>query len=165
MCCKTLFVPEISKAPDVWCKHCKIGEGCTIYAERPQSCRDFDCQYLRSADIAEHWKPAHSRMVISLFKNRVCVHVDPDRSDAWRREPYHSDLREWAANAAPGGGVIAVYVGYDLTVVLPDRDVSLGRVGDQHVIRLSKWLGTNGIEYDPVLLKPGDPRLRVRPQA
>ena len=47
LCCKLLQVPEVEKPLGEWCRHCDKGVGCTIYAERPQRCRDFFCGYLQ----------------------------------------------------------------------------------------------------------------------
>lgn len=47
LCCKALHVEGIDKEPGEWCPHCLPGEGCGIYEKRPQSCRDFNCLWLR----------------------------------------------------------------------------------------------------------------------
>ncbi len=46
-------------------------------------------------NIGDHWKPAKSRMVITLATgpNRLTVLVDPDRPDVWRKDPYFSDIK------------------------------------------------------------------------
>lgn len=47
MCCTATFVPEFSKEAGVQCKHCRNGNGCSIYEERPTSCRTFECLWLQ----------------------------------------------------------------------------------------------------------------------
>ena len=45
-CCTVMGVPEIEKDTYEGCEHlCEVG--CGIYAERPGSCRTFECQWLR----------------------------------------------------------------------------------------------------------------------
>src|SRR5258706_966131 len=123
MCCKTMRVPEFEKPVDKWCAHCIKGKGCAIYEERPVSCREFLCVYLLDGTLAEHWKPDHSRMVLSNSVETVLrVLVDPDRPDAWRRQPYYAELKKWALNAARLKSIVIVSVGENMTVILPDRD-------------------------------------------
>lgn len=43
-CCSFARVPELGKAERVACRHCAAG--CTIYADRPGSCRAFECAWL-----------------------------------------------------------------------------------------------------------------------
>lgn len=45
-CCTVLSVREIAKGMYVPCTHL-CGAGCGIYAERPSTCRTFECQWLR----------------------------------------------------------------------------------------------------------------------
>lgn len=45
-CCTVISVHELGKGAYEGCKH--LGEsGCGIYADRPRSCRSFECQWLR----------------------------------------------------------------------------------------------------------------------
>ncbi len=41
-CCTPLGIPALDKAPGIPCKHL-CAEGCSIYAERPQDCREYFC--------------------------------------------------------------------------------------------------------------------------
>lgn len=44
-CCTTIGVAELGKAPGERCP--KLGaRGCSIYAERPAECREFNCAWL-----------------------------------------------------------------------------------------------------------------------
>ena len=45
-CCTAIGVPELDKPPYRPCAHlCEAG--CGVYADRPGSCRTFECQWLR----------------------------------------------------------------------------------------------------------------------
>ncbi len=56
----------------------------------------------------------------------MAAHVDLTRPDAWRREPYYSKLKQWAATALPKDRLVVVRLGARMFVILPDRDVDLG---------------------------------------
>ncbi len=45
-CCKTHGVQAIGKPSGVWCEHYVVGEGCMIYAYRPEECQTFQCLWL-----------------------------------------------------------------------------------------------------------------------
>lgn len=47
-CCHVIGVPELQKGRYEPCTHLCVS-GCGIYAERPGSCRTFECQWLRGA--------------------------------------------------------------------------------------------------------------------
>ena len=153
MCCKIMGIAELSKPRNQWCPNCDVGKGCKIYDERPQSCRDFDCIYLLDGTLADHWKPSRSRMVLTRYQAaRLCVHVDPDRPDAWRKEPYYSELKAWSRIAAQTRSMVAVYVGDNLTIVLPDRDKFLGPTSEDQQLRFVTRPAQRGVEYDVELI-------------
>jgi hypothetical protein len=54
-CCVTLAIdePELKKPAAIACPHCVIGSGCQIYRDRPQACRTFKCNWLKSQDTPQ----------------------------------------------------------------------------------------------------------------
>ena len=105
LCCKLPYLAELNKPIDTWCQHCKPGKGCNIYADRPPNCRGFECGWLGGKDdnIGDEWFPARCKMILtprvrghSLADEGVLVTVDPAYPNAWRREPYYSELLTWA---------------------------------------------------------------------
>jgi len=46
LCCKLLGVPEVPTAVNEWCPHAHKGQGCAIYADRPEPCRTYVCAWL-----------------------------------------------------------------------------------------------------------------------
>ena len=48
LCCRIMGIPEFAKPPQQWCTRCDIGKGCKIYADRPTSCREFECGWLQA---------------------------------------------------------------------------------------------------------------------
>ena len=132
LCCKVLSITELRKPQGSWCTHCKPGRGCTIYFNRPTECKAFYCGYLTQRELDDEWKPDRSKIVLvaELDGNRIVAHVDPQRPEAWRRDPFYSQLKLWAEAAVPYRGQIAACVGRHMYMVLPDRDVDLGVVAD-----------------------------------
>lgn len=92
LCCKVLAVPELEKPADVPCKH--IGKGCSIYEDRPQSCRDVECLWLLTRNrVMNVTMPASTRpdrcgVVVTAHEGYVVLHVDPDKpADSGNKPP------------------------------------------------------------------------------
>jgi hypothetical protein len=122
-----MSVYELEKSPGEWCPHCRIGVGCSIYANRPTECHQFLCGYLTFSDLSEEWKPSRSQIVITteVIRNDITFHVDPNYPDAWRREPFYSYMKQRAERVASQCGRVLVIVGRRSIMILPDRDVDL----------------------------------------
>lgn len=164
LCCKVLAIAELDKPQGVWCRHCVASAGCRIYADRPMECRTFSCGWLVDARLGEEWRPSRSRIILvaSAGQNRLAIHVDPARPGAWRQRPYYGQLKEWAHAAARVGGQVVVYLGRAATVILPDRDVPVGTLGDDDVIVVSAQMTPHGPRYEARRVRrdevPGRPR-------
>ncbi|MBS0383914.1 MAG: YkgJ family cysteine cluster protein [Proteobacteria bacterium] len=160
MCCKLMKISVLEKPAFVWCKHCDIGKGCSIYADRPEVCRDFYCAYRHSADLGEEWRPSDCKMVVNYedVRNRINVAVDPSRKGLWRQSPYIEQIKIWAMNALRQRGHLIVWEGADAIVVLPDREVNFGPLGNRTLVVMGRSTPL-GEQYDALALEPGDPRL------
>lgn len=92
LCCKLPGVytlpeqtPALTKPPNQWCQHCKVGSGCGIYDNRPQPCRNFDCLWLVHPEMAEELRPDRSHVIMyglseedkAKFNSDVVVMEDP----------------------------------------------------------------------------------------
>ena len=79
-------VCELNKPAGSWCSHCKPGEGCGIYAERPTECRTFKCLWLglEEAGVATpELRPDRSKVVLSFTQeHRLMAHLEKRREDA-----------------------------------------------------------------------------------
>ena len=161
LCCKVLNIGSLRKPRNVWCQHCDIGNGCTIYEQRPGECRAFYCTYRVSPELGEEWKPSVSKMVVNFESGirRVNVSVDPDFPGAWQREPYYSQLKAMALHLLRGQGHLLVWEGGEPIAILPNRDVRLGP-GRDNIIVVGGRSTPTGEDYDAVSLAPDDPRLR-----
>jgi hypothetical protein len=160
LCCKVLAIEALEKPSDTWCKHCSIGKGCTIYDTRPGECRTFHCSYLIDATLDERWKPSESRLVIwwNEGMTRLAVSVDPQRPDAWKREPYYSVLRRLAKRAADAEQQVMIFIGPRVWIMLPDRDVDLGQIPDGNLVIVEKKLTPQGMRHEVVVVPADDPR-------
>jgi hypothetical protein len=160
MCCKLFQIKELDKQAGVWCRHCQVENGCRIYLERPSVCRDFHCSYLLDAGLGEEWKPARSKMVLTteLGGRRLTIYVDPQRPDAWKREPFYSALKKRAALAAPQRGQVLVCIGRRMFMVFPDRDVDLGIVGTDELIVTGTQTTPSGVRQEAYKIHKDDPR-------
>jgi hypothetical protein len=123
------------------------------------------------ADISQNptsptnWKPSHSKLVLvsELGGSRIAAHVDPQRPDAWRREPYYSQLKRWAAAVVPHRGQVVACIGQRTFMIFPDRDVDLGIVGDDDRIITGERETPLGIHLEAYKLHNDDPRVQGLP--
>lgn len=112
MCCKLLGIEELDKRAGVWCDHCTPGVGCGAYEARPNSCRVFACQWLKTRTTAgvnpmpDELRPDRSRVVFDATTDGkgLVLHVDPGSPEAWRKPLVQAVIR-----AADRGG-LSVFV-------------------------------------------------------
>ena len=157
LCCKVLRIDELAKPRHAWCPHCAIGKGCKIYDVRPETCRAFYCGWLINDWLGEHWRPSKSRMIITAEGARLVIHVDPGRLDAWRKEPYYSEIRKWAAAAARNRGQVILWQGKDPIAILPGREKHLGPLRDGQFIVTTETQGPQGPVLDARIVDADDP--------
>jgi len=70
MCCKLPAAPEpLNKPAGVWCQHCDKAQGCRIYDERPQGCRDFMCLWKVMPDFPEDLRPDKCKVIWQLSQD------------------------------------------------------------------------------------------------
>lgn len=131
-------ITALQKPIGSWCVHCKQGVGCTIYEKRPDECRTFMCMWLFDERLGSEWKPEKSKLVVTTSEegNGLEVRCDPGFPAAWRKEPYYSQIREWAVAAAPSGGTVLVCIGTREILVAPEGEFPLGDVApDDRIAR------------------------------
>ncbi len=140
LCCKVYPVPAIDNKPaNVWCKHCSPGRGCGIWEARPQFCQDFHCHWINEKSFGEEWKPSIAKFVMNNEgENRFAIICDPGHPTAWSRDPYGSELRKIAAKLLTQGRYMMVYAGPMKHIVLPDQDVSVGKINDNRLFSIRK---------------------------
>ncbi len=94
------------------------------------------CKFLLDASLDEQWRPSVSRIVMvdSKPENLLIAYVDPQRPDAWRKDPYYSALKAWSKVLLPRGIHVAIYIGAHTIIVLPDRELDVGDVGPDELV-------------------------------
>jgi hypothetical protein len=159
LCCKLIHVAELNKPMGQWCPHCLKSGGCGIYETRPNVCRDWFCEWIANPNIGDEWRPLSTKMVMIVVNDggaqKLVVHVDQGSPLAWKKEPHYSDIKRWASEFLERGGMVNIYVGGRVVVVLPDRDVDLGpfKFGDR--INLRRTRMGDGWTYDAFKI-PGE---------
>ncbi len=157
LCCKVLSITELNKPVGQWCQHVRKRAGCSIHGAHPAECRDFSCLWLSEQSIDDIWNPLKSKMVLVADHNRVTAHVDPGWPGSWRNEPYYSDLKQMAWNAIDAAGQVCVSVNNRIIVILPDKDIELGKFepGD-HIIVAETPHGWEAYKLPIDQIKPED---------
>lgn len=160
LCCKLLFVEAMRRPVNKWCRHCVIGRGCGVYETRPEECRDFFCGFMTLPQLGEEWRLSNSKFIVAADTggNSIFVNVDPTRPDVWKSEPFYSRLKEWASNAVPSHGHVIVYIDRQRIVILPNRDVDLGAIGDDEMVVVGEQKLPSGVVLTPLIMKRDDPR-------
>jgi hypothetical protein len=125
MCCKLLFIEALQKPMGVWCPHVVKGRGCGIYEDRPLPCRQFECLWLSASDVPDHWRPDKSKMVLAGDETGtlISVIVDDAYPNAWKAEPFYSDLKSLARQMRWRVQVLTAKHGW---VIFPEEDLFLG---------------------------------------
>jgi hypothetical protein len=103
-----------------------------------------------------------SKIVLAVTTNglRLAAHVDPQRPDAWRKEPYYSQLKRWAEKALPHRGQVVIRIARRAIVLFPDKEVDLGIVGEEEHIVTSEQKIFGRTEYHAHKMHKDDPRIR-----
>jgi len=120
LCCDLPDIDELDKPANTLCRHCVRDQGCTAYAARPGTCRDFLCAWMSDGDWGPEWDPTVCHMMVYAQGPQLTVLVDPRHPEIWRREPYFGQLKRRAAEAEPAGDYVIVYVGDEVEKVQGD---------------------------------------------
>ena len=127
LCCKVLRINVLDKPSGHWCRHFAKGVGCAIHTETPVECRRFQCFWSISSKLGEEWRPDRSKLVLwSNAEERMIVDVDPAFPNAWRREPYYTELKAWSDRNRPRPLEVLVRTSGRMLVIFPETDVDLG---------------------------------------
>ncbi len=125
MCCKVIPVAEAGKSGFELCGRARH-DGCATYLTRPDACREFFCMWRLDASLDDAWKPSVAGFVLhDPAPFALLVSCDADQPDAWRREPYGSRIRHWAADIQRRGLLMAARAGARTILLLRDREIAL----------------------------------------
>jgi hypothetical protein len=128
LCCKVMAIDELAKRAGAWCPHCKPGQGCLIYPDRPGECRSFSCLWLIDERFGPHWKPSKSKLVLTTSADGIEIRCDPGFPDAWRNDPFRSEIARLAAAGETHDVTVLVIAGQKMILVTADREFEVGAV-------------------------------------
>lgn len=104
LCCKLLKLHSFPKPANRWCQHCRPGKGgCSIYADRPPECVEFQCAWLYD-DLPDRWRPDRIHAFFTgthpqdAMGEGTRVWVDPGYPDAWRHGEVGGFISEMVNN-------------------------------------------------------------------
>lgn len=121
LCCTLTPVEEIGKLANTRCRF-QTDVCCSIYSQRPMSCRLWSCRWLTGDDTADLPRPDAAGYVIDILADiikfqieddeevtveAVQVWCDPAKRDAWRTP----ELRDYIVRRAAEGIVTLVRFG------------------------------------------------------
>lgn len=139
LCCKVIAVVDFDKQPGVWCPHCIRSKGCGIYETRPKDCRTFFCHWMVEKGLGPEWKPERAKFALVTTLGGITAFVDPGFAGSWRASPYYETLKRWAAEGLrsnDGVRIVAIRIGARTIVVLPDREIDMGTVRPDEMLRI-----------------------------
>ena len=128
VCCKVLGIGEAGKEPGILCSLALPRGGCGVHTRRPQNCADYQCLWTWAEPLDASWRPDVAGFLLNQRPDpaELEVVVDPDRPDAWRLEPYHSQIRQWADPRNGSITRVLVRTRGQVKVVFPDAEIDLG---------------------------------------
>ena len=105
MCCSALEIAELKKPVGRTCENCS-GRGCSIYAERPQVCRDYECEWLARRDLSRQLRPdlVGAILMEDADSDQYWAVCAPEKPMAWRNPRVFAHL---VAVAKSGRTVVA----------------------------------------------------------
>lgn len=158
-CCRIPSIRILDKPAGKNCVNCVPLEGCTIYETRPQQCRDFYCGFMVMKELGEEWRPSTAGFIVAMDAktNQIRLLADPEDPDAWRRTPYIEKIKDWSRIGLTYGTQVLVFHDEDVTVVLPDREVAVGRLASNEVLVIRENRKPGGVRYDVAKLDAEDP--------
>lgn len=115
-CCEVVPVKEIGLKPFTRCPKLRDwtsthGPGCSIYADRPYSCRGWSCLWLKSAQLPDEMRPDRSGVVvdevvelISVEDNKTGKVTERIAAQMWVAKGHEDDWKK----PEIGGGIEAL---------------------------------------------------------
>ncbi|OYW79148.1 MAG: hypothetical protein B7Z26_08540 [Asticcacaulis sp. 32-58-5] len=126
MCCKVYDIDDLGKKAGDLCHHTGHVKGCGVWGLHPKTCQDFKCLWLKHEDLNALWRPDIAGFVLRLDPNGTTLNIDVDhgRANAWRAEPYYSQIKLWS-EVFPTQGLVLIHSKDGLWVVTPTEDLNI----------------------------------------
>ena len=103
MCCSALEIDYFKKPPGPKCVNCLSGGGCAIYTDRPEVCRDFECEWLTRRDLPRQLRPdlVGTILMEDADSDEYRAVCPPERPMAWRHPLVFAHLLKQAKSGLP----------------------------------------------------------------
>jgi hypothetical protein len=86
--------------------------------------------------LDQHWKPNNSKLVLTTSQDGIEIRCDPGFPDAWRKEPFRSEIHNLAVSAELHDITVLVIIGERMILVTPGREFDLRVVrSGQRIVR------------------------------
>lgn len=94
LCCICTAVPELGKKERIKCCHCDE-TGCSIYGNRPESCKGFFCAWMKG-EMSDEMSPYRTHFLVERLPNvdSVLVLVEPGHELSWKNDRVEREFRE-----------------------------------------------------------------------
>jgi hypothetical protein len=149
MCCKLAPVSALDKPMGKWCTHAVSGRGCAIHDTRPGECRSFHCEWLLNPTLGPEWKPEKAKfVVVGQVNGNVSVLADSGAPRAWRDERFYPLLKLTAARLFDEGRMLSVHHGKRITIILPEQDLDIGEVPENHNVQLRQTVQNGQVRFE-----------------
>jgi hypothetical protein len=119
LCCCLTEVPELKKPLTIWCNYCNKEKGCTIYEQRPESCRSFQCVWLKDK-LHASLRPDICHVLFEQLPigPTFLALVDKEHKDAWKIGMPAKLISEFLT---AGFGVVISIDGGNESCILPPK--------------------------------------------
>ena len=120
MCCSALEIAELKKPAGPLCGDCRLGGGCAIYFDRPQVCRDFECEWLTRRDLARQFRPdlVGAILMEDADSDEYWAVCAPEKPMAWRSPRLFAHL----VAVAKGGRTVVAKAGLTSWRIFPSGE-------------------------------------------
>jgi hypothetical protein len=86
-------VPELAKREGLTCKFCT--DRCVIYERRPESCAQFECEWLKG-EMPDYMRPDRSKLVVERVPGRpIVIAIAAPGCNANALKEYTEELRPY----------------------------------------------------------------------
>lgn len=119
LCCRLPDIEELSKPANITCSQCIEGFGCKTYKARPQTCRDFQCDWITDPTLEAEWEPVNCHMMLYRQGPQRTILVDPRFANIWRREPFATLISAMARRSEAEGGYLILFAGEEAHRIHP----------------------------------------------
>jgi hypothetical protein len=139
-CCKVMEVTELAKPAGEWCRHCRPGWGCGVYANRPAECQAFVCRWLADPNLPDNLRPDKIKVMLcgDEVHDGLVAHCDPANPLAWRNEPMFSLLKRAARQIWASDRTVTVRAAARTWLITPAAEYDLGIVAAGAPIEVTK---------------------------